>query len=381
LADLIEGRDAISRRRFMQQAGAGAGLLAAAPLLAACGDDSDGGASDSGTVGGVLNLYVWEGYDGPDPTAAWRKKNGVAVKAGYIGSQDDVTTRLKTPAGAGTEVSYVVQWYVDYYKQLGLMSPITVDEVPALGDLYPEFDQAPFKNDDGTFNSVPHNFGWNGFAYSPERLPFEEPIGWDVLFDRRLKGRLAVWDEPIAQIQFAAYINGFDPDRLTHEELDEVKEWLARLRPQVKTFPASGGDYFSQFASGDVDAIYPAWNATPQFVEGAKVECIIPREGAVGWVDAAFIPPDADNRATALAWCQLLLQGKAAAEIYDSFAGGATTPQVVPLLDATTRGLFPYDDLASLFSQLWRPRGFPRGDSEYVTADEAVATWQEFKAS
>ncbi|HET6449321.1 MAG TPA: extracellular solute-binding protein, partial [Conexibacter sp.] len=300
------------------------------------------------------------------------------LKTGYIGSQDDVTTRLKTPAGAGTDVSYVVQWYVDYYKQLGLLSPITVEEVPALGDLFPAFDQAPYKNADGTFNSVPHNFGWNGLAYAPERVRVEDPSTWEMLLDPSLKGRIGAWDEPIAQIQLASYINGFDPDRLTHDQLDEVKGWWSRLRPQIKAFPTSTGDIFSLLSSGDVDVAFPAWNATEQFAKGARA--IIPREGAIAWLDAIFIPPNADNRATALAWCQLMLEGKVAAGIYDSVSGGATTRKVVPLLDARTRKLFPYDDLPALFTRLWQPHGFPREGGDYVTQDDAVAAWQEIKA-
>lgn len=374
------GRGRIDRRGFLAGLGAGAGVLAAGSLLAACGGGSSSGTASTagaGTVGGTLDLYTWEGYDGPDFVNAWKRATGVTLKTGYIGSQDDVTTRLKTPAGAGTDVSYVVQWYVDYYRQLGLLTPITVDEVPALGDLFPEFDQAPYKNEDGTFNSVPHNFGWNGLAYAPARVK-ADTSSWEVLFDPSLKGRIGAWDEPIAQIQLAAYLNDFDPDRLTHDQLDEVKAWWGRLRPQIKAFPTSTGDIFSMLSSGDVDVAFPAWNATSLFARGA--ESIIPSEGAIGWLDALFIPPDADNRAAALAWCQLLLEGEAAAKIYDSLSGGATTRSVVRLLDARTRRLFPYDDLQSVFSRLWQPLGFPREQGEYVTADEAVAAWQEIKA-
>ena len=365
----------VNRRRFLACAGAGAGIFAASALLTACGDSST--AAADGRVGGTLDLYTWEGYDGPDFIAAWERANGVTVKSGYIGSQDDVTTRLKTPAGAGTDVSYAVQWYVDYYRQLGLLTPITVREVPALADLFPEFNQAPYKNGDGTFSAIPHNFGWNGLAYAPARVR-AEPRSWNVLFDESLAGRIGAWDEPIAQIQLASYLNGFDPDRLTHEQLDEVKAWWARLRPRIKAFPTSTGDIFSMLSSGDVDVAFPAWNATSLFARGA--ESIIPEEGAIGWVDALFVPPDADNRATALAWCQLLLEGKVAARIYDSVAGGATTRSVVPLLDARASRLFPYDDLQRLFARLWQPRGFPREKGDLVTADEAVAAWQEIKA-
>jgi spermidine/putrescine-binding protein len=369
----------LDRRAFLARAGAGAGVLSAGSLLAACGSDQAGAgtAAAGGKVGGTLDLYVWEGYDGPDFVGPWKKKNGVTLKTGYIGSQDDVTTKLKTPAGAGTDASYVVQWYVEYYKQLGLLSPITVEEVPALEHLFPVFDRAPYKNSDGTFNSIPHNFGWNGLAYAPERVS-ADPTTWDVLFDPSLKGRIGAWDEPLGQIQLGSFVNGFDPDRLTQEQLDEVKAWWKRLRPSIKAFPTSTGDIFSLLSSGDVDVAFPSWNATALFARGAKA--IIPREGAVGWLDALFIPPNADNRATALAWAQLLLEGKVAAKMYDSFAGGATTKTVVPLLDARTRKLFPYDDLESLFDRLWQPLGFPRGESEFVTADEAVAAWQEIKA-
>jgi spermidine/putrescine-binding protein len=382
--------EALSRRKFLTRAGVGASLMAAGPLLAACGSD-DAGSSSGGSatataptraeIGGDFDLYTWEGFDAPDATKAWRKAHGVTVKASYVGAQDDVQTRIKSPTGAGIDMSTVNQSYIDYYNDLGILTPITVDEVPALGNLFPEFDRAPWKADDGSFLAIPFSFGANALAYSPERLKFRNPDSWDVLFDPSLKNRVAVWDDAYFSMQLAAIIQGFDPDRLTHAELDTIKDWLAQLRPQVKVFAPSVGDFISVLASGEVDAVYNAWTATEIFIEGAPAKVVIPREGALGWLDSMFIPPKADNRATALGWAQTLMEGEVAARAQDALGGGVTVPSVVPLLSPPIRRLFPYDDLAGLFDQLGLPRGFPRGESEYVTADEVVAAWQEFKAS
>lgn len=370
----------VTRRRFVR--GGGAGLLsltAAGTLLAACGGDGQSGEGD-GTVGGTLDLYTWEGYDAAALTRPWRSENDVRVRASFISSQDDVQTRLKSPAGAGTDVSILSQWYIGYYKQLGLLSPITVDEVPTLADLYPRFAQAPWRDEDGTFNSVPFSFGWNGLAFSPERLG-KTPDTWDVLFEPKLKDRVAVWDEPYGGIMLAAIVNGFDPNAITHAQLDVIKDWLGRLRPQVVVIPQSIGDYLTLLANGEVDAVYNAWCGAPTFTEGAAIDAVIPREGAIGWVDAMFVPPDSDNRETALAWCERLTEGKLAAKVLDELGGGATSPEVAELLQPETRELFPYDDLDELFDQVVFPTGLPRGESGDVTVEEALAAWQEFKAA
>ena len=45
------------------------------------------------------------------------------------------------------------------YVDLGLIHPMTLDEVPGLAGLMPAFQVSPCKNDDGTYNALAVDLG------------------------------------------------------------------------------------------------------------------------------------------------------------------------------------------------------------------------------
>ena len=133
----------LDRRRFLALGG-GAAL---AGLLAACGLSSSS-SSTPGTaaptslpaVGGDLNLYVWEGYDIPDPSfKKWLDSQNITEHTKYITQPEEVPTVLKGPGGDKWDMSYGDNVVLSYYKELGLLTPMTVDQVPGLAGLMSAF--------------------------------------------------------------------------------------------------------------------------------------------------------------------------------------------------------------------------------------------------
>ena len=59
-------------------------------------------------------------------------------------------------------MSYGDNVVLSYYNDLGLISPMTLDQVPGLAGLMTAFQGAPWKNDDGTYNGVPWTWGFTG---------------------------------------------------------------------------------------------------------------------------------------------------------------------------------------------------------------------------
>lgn len=383
----------LSRRALLSRTSAAAALLAAGPVLAACGGSdsttsASGGdttAAAGGEVGGELDLFVWQGYDAPVPARkAWAKQNGVDVKTSYISAQADILPKLKSPAAEGIDVSFASPFQMEVFKEAEILTPITEEEVPNLANLFPEFAQDIYKNDEGEYLAVPFNFGYNGMVWNAEALG--DPNSWDVLTDPELKGRIGLWDDSVTTMQFAAVIHGFDPQTVTPEQFDVIKAWLSELRPQIKLFAPSLGDYMTALSNGDIDMVPNGWNATNVFVEGNKdIRTKIPTggklKGALGWVDCMTIPYKADNRATAAEWINMLISGdKVSVETYEGVAGGVTCENVPPKLGKETRELFPYDDLDKLFSEAPIALEYPQESDEYVNFEESVEAYEDFKA-
>ena len=367
----------MSRRSLLRSAGVIGGFLAVGGSFT-IGFGRDAAA---GGVGGRLDLYTWEGYELNKEMAAWREKSGIELNTvGFIGAQADVPSKIQGPSGTGIEISSVNHLWIQYFKDLGILSPITVSELPVLDKFYDKFKGSPWHNGDGTFNSVPWTWGPLGITYRSDKI--DEPKSWEAVFDAKNKNRIGILDDP-AHIGTAAIILGYQIETLTQAQLGECKSYMKRVLKQSKTLSAAFGDAVSLLASGEIDIFWSGWPQIDVLIadKGGKSKTIVPAgEKSQAFSDANFIPPDADNRATALAFIEQTVTGQVAADAAKSLAAGVTNPDVQGLLDPGLRVLYPYDNINSYFEQLVFSPGFPHGKSEYVTLEESVKAWQEVKA-
>ena len=118
-----------------------------------------------------MNLYTWEGYDLTKQFASWRQQNGITQHLKFITQPEEVPTVLKGAGGDKWDLSYGDNVVLTDYKNLGLIRPMTVEEVPGLTGLMPAFQVDPWKNADGTYNAAPWTWGFSGLTYRTDRVP------------------------------------------------------------------------------------------------------------------------------------------------------------------------------------------------------------------
>jgi spermidine/putrescine transport system substrate-binding protein len=380
----------LSRRRFLGLAGG----TAAAGLLAACGlsnsssnpQPSGGGGSSSplAPVGGDLNLYVWQGYDVPDDFKTWLKSENITEHVKYITQPEEVPTVLKGPGGDKWDMSYGDNVVLSYYKTLGLIKPMTLDQVPGLAGLMPAFQVAPWKNDDGTYNGVPWTWGFSGLTYRVGAVP--EPQSWQDILDPKYKGRVSTVDGATNNVGLASIAVGIDPDTMTTAQLQgPIKDWLLQLKGQIRALAPSIGDQISLLVSGDVDYMVVGLTFMDAVAakKGVKTKTIAPSEGALGWADTTFITPTAPNPQNAYAFANQLLDPATNASANSALQQGPGVQASIPMLDAADKALYPFDDINNYlqntltFNQGWPHQ--PEGDR--ATYDQVIQTWEEVKGS
>jgi spermidine/putrescine-binding protein len=377
-ANQIDG--VYSRRHFLRVAGGATTALVGGGMLAACG----GSAGSSTKLGGPFDLYTWQGYDLTQPYASWRKHHNIVQHVKYIQVQADVAAVLKGPGGHQIDASSANQSFTNYFQKLGLTSPITTDEVPGLKEMYPFFrNSSIWRNSDGTYNSVPWSWGATALNWRKGAVP--EPTSWQVVLDPKYKGRVGTLDDPYNNISVATIAVGLDLAKLTKQQLNgPVKTWLLRLIGQLKSLSPSIGDQSSLLNSGEVDYMVIGDADIVVFAQQAGVTDIgftVPEEGGFGYVDATFITPWAKDLANAVAYCNQLIQGASGAAAQNANLGGTTNPSVVPLLNAQTRGLYPYAGLNDyLTKRLHLTTNYFSSDPSLATYQDIQNLWEEVKS-
>ncbi len=135
---------------------------------------------------------------------------------------------------------------------------------------------------------VPSNWGTSSVCYRPDLTDITpEEHSFNLLFDERFKGRIAMWDSTDSVIPAASLALGFldDPYRPSGERLEAVGELLRKQRPLLRFYWNDPTELSQAFASGEVLVAY-CWGGTAVEIRrsGVPIVYVQPKEGIVGWI-------------------------------------------------------------------------------------------------
>jgi spermidine/putrescine-binding protein len=173
---------------------------------------------------------------------------------------------------------------------------------------------------------------------------------------------------------------------MTTDQLNgPIKDWLVKMKGQIRALAPSIGDQISLLVSGDVD--YMVCGLTFMDAEaaakGVTTKTVVPSEGAIGWADTTFITPTAPNPQNAYAFANHLLDPKANATANSALLQGPGVQAAIPMLSADAKALYPFNDIDNyLNNTLTFNTGWPHEpDGDRATYDQVISTWESVKGS
>ncbi len=308
--------------------------LIAAFALAACGGGpgGPGGGPEAGAGGGdgelaaELSVYNWADYIDEELLTQYEEEHGVKIIYDTYASNEDLLAKLN--AGAeGYDVIFPSDYMVSIMIDQGLLAEIDVSTMSNIGNMDPQFMNAPFDPDNK--HCVPYQWGTTGIGYRAGNEYFEanEPTSWKYLFDPEYLAEFAdggvnVLNDPRELSAAAAIYLGFDANTTDPAEMDQMLEVMLAAKPFWKTFNSE--DYPSTLLVPDEVVLSHGWSGgvAQAYYETYDDEAedgnwyySIPEEGAVKWLDNICITATSERYDTAVHFMNFLLDAENGAAI------------------------------------------------------------------
>ena len=229
---------------------------------------------------------------------------------------DNSEAFLKVQQMGGKQIDMVsgdALWVPKFYEE-GLIEPFDLWSLKSAKGLFDIalFDLPFFQTADGMNLAFP--FGWSPVvvAYNPKYVT-EAPTSWEVLWDPKYKGKVAMELQPFDVMAMMGkslgYDNAYD---MTAEQIAAAKQQLIDLLPNILSFVEQNVELVNLLADESI------WLATVNLgiedrvkdAGGPEIKTFTPREGIVGWMDGEMIVKDAANRDVALNWLDKMETGE-----------------------------------------------------------------------
>lgn len=342
--------------------------LAAALTLVACGGSNDTGPGGAGNGAKELNVYNWSDYVADDTIAGFEQATGIKVNYDVYSENETLETKLTTGSSGYDVVFPSARPFAQRQIRAGLFAELDKGKLPHWSHLDADVLAGLTDIDPGNAHVVPYMWGTTGLGVNVDKVQAalgpDAPLdSWALLFDPANASKLAscgihVLDDDQETFGAALLWLGRDPNGSGVEEIELVKQAYAAIRPHVRTFNnaaykdalANGDACLVMGYSGDIgqarDVAAEAAEATGK--DAPDIRYVIPKEGAIRWMDVIAIPKDAPHADNAHAFIDYLLQPEVIAKVTDYVAYANANSDATALVDpeiAADPGVYPPEDV------------------------------------
>jgi putrescine transport system substrate-binding protein len=278
-------------------------------------------------AGGKVNVYNWSDYIGEHTNDNFTKETGISVQYDVFDSNETLEAKLLA-GNTGYDVVVPSGAFLGRQIQAGVFQELDKSKLPNLANIDPILMKATEAFDPGHKFSVPYFWGTVGIGYNvdkiKERMPDAPTDSWDLVLKPDVVSKfkdcgVTMLDAPSDVLQSVLIYLGKDPHTDKPEDYAEVQKTLLAVRPYIKYFHSSS--YINDIANGEI-CMAIGWNGdfgiaqsrADEAKNGVKIQYVIPKEGALLWVDNLAIPKDAANVDNALKYINYMLDPQVAAD-------------------------------------------------------------------
>ncbi|HWK47504.1 MAG TPA: polyamine ABC transporter substrate-binding protein [Stellaceae bacterium] len=310
----------------------------------------------------TLNIYNWSDYIAPDTVPNFTKETGIAVNYDVYDANETLEAKLSAGKSGYDLVVPSLMPFLARQVKAGFYLTLDKSKLANYGNLSKPLLERMAQVDPGNAHAIPWMTGTDGLAINVDKvkalLPDAPTNSLALLFDpknaAKLKGcGISIIDSPTDVFPAALKYLGLDPDSQKTEDLNKAAELLTKIRPYIRKFDSS--DYINDLANGDLclafgysSDINLAKRRADEAAKGVHVAYVIPKEGALRWIDTMAIPKDAPHPELALKFMDYIMRPEVIAETSNTIPvanGNAAATKFVKPEIANDPGIYPPEDV------------------------------------
>lgn len=297
-----------------------------------------------------LNVANWSDYIANDTLPTFTKQTGIRVQYDVVDSNETLEAKVLMGNSGFDVVVPTARPFIERQIQAGAYQKVDKSKLPNLKNLNPLIMKKLAEVDPGNQYAVPYMWGTTGIGVNVKKV--KALLGdnvsldsWDLIFKpenlKKLSGcGVAIVDAPTDVMAISLNYLHKDPHSQNPDDYNkDVKALWQSIRPYITYFHPS--QYLNDLANGDIciavgysGDVLQARNRAIDARRGNDIQYIIPKEGAVIWIDAMVIPKDAEDVENAHTFINYILDPKVVANISNhiSYANpnDAAKPYLLP---------------------------------------------------
>lgn len=265
--------------------------------------------SNSGETSEKPTLVVvnWKEYGSDDEKVIkeFEEKCSCNVVHQYMASEPELLTKIRTDGSDKIDVILPNASILPKAVEEGLLEKIDTSKLKNYQYLDKTFTSLPENSKDGDTYAIPWVWGSTAIGYNSDVIT-EDINSIDILWNETYKGKITFRDDYNDAIMTAALKLGQDPNNPS--DLEAIKKELIEQKGLNQTYWKTGDQFSKLFANNQISlGLFWSGQAAAMKNDGHPIKYVIPKEGAIGWVDNWAIVKGTNNKDIALQFIDFMI--------------------------------------------------------------------------
>jgi spermidine/putrescine transport system substrate-binding protein len=322
-------------------------------------------ASDEAT----LRLLTWSDYAPPDVIELFRKETGIRVLV-TLSNNEEMISKLRATGGAGYDLAQPTQDRITgVQREFGIYRPFDLSRVK-LEQFRPDMLELIRRNTtlDGKLYGLPYLWGTEGLVVNAKRAQVSD---YPDLCRPDLKGKTSLRLRRPTLVAFA-FASGQDPFALYNDPpaydalVEKIGRELSACKANLRFFFDNRDQLLNAMRSGEIVAAM-MWDTGAWVLnrENPDIHYIVPRSGALGYLESFALPAKGRHEAAVYAWINFTMRPEIAARITRSVGNWTAARGTEELVDPAFRAQYNASFPEGAFKNIrWYP-AIPSGLEEF----------------
>ena len=262
-----------------------------------------------------VNVLNWSSYIPSSVISDFEKETGIDVNYMTYSSNEELLAKISVAKEGTYDLIFPSDYMVEIMINRGLIVKIDKDKLNNINNL--DRDYLNMEYDLGNNYTLP--FIATSTILSINRDIIKDDItSYNDLLNPKYKDEIVLIDDQRIIIGMALLANGFNMNSTNEYELRIAKDWLLKLKNNIKAYDS---DSPKNFLISKEASIAVLWNAEGALasMENKNIENIVPKEGVALSTDNFAIPKGAKNKEELYEFIDYILRPDVMAEIIESY--------------------------------------------------------------
>ena len=305
-------------------------ILIIISILMLCGCESNNSKNE-------VNVLNWSSYIPYEVISDFTKETGIKVNYGTYSSNEELLAKLSSSKEGTYDLVFPSDYMVELMISKGMLEKFDKTKLENFDNINSLFLDQKF--DPSNNYSVPFLAATSVIAVNRNNIK-DDIHTYNDLLNPKYKNNIVLIDDQRIIIGMSLQALGYDMNEINEDRINEGKNWLLKLNPNVKAFDSDSPKTF--LITGEVD-IGVIWNAEAEIAKeiNDNIEIIYPKDGFAISLDNYVIVKGAKNQDNAYKFIDYILRSDVSKKITEEY----------PYINTTVDNMnLPYEELKTILN-------------------------------